>query len=66
LVLGNATAGGTAANKYGGIRMYSTTSAYNDIVAHPSTSTATIRLPAITKGAELIYHDMDTSIGSSD
>ena len=65
LVLGNSTAGGTAGNKYGGIRLYSTTSTYNDIIGNPQTSTASIRLPAITKSSEFIYHEVDTSIGST-
>jgi hypothetical protein len=65
LVLGNATSGDTAGNKFGGIKLYSTTANYNSIIAHPETGTATIRLPKITTGAEFIYHDMDESIGST-
>lgn len=65
LVLGNATPGDAAGNKFGGIKLYSTTANYNNIIAHPETGTATIRLPKITTGAEFIYHGMNESIGST-
>lgn len=66
LVLGNATAGGKAKNKYGAIRLYSSTSTYNDIKAHPDTSTFSIQLPKLSAAAEFVYHDVNTSVGSTD
>lgn len=47
LILGNSTATGTAANKYGGLRIYSTSSGYNYLRATASTSNYTNYLPAV-------------------
>ena len=48
LVLGNSTKSGTAANKYGQIRLYGTSSGYIQLKAGSSTSNYTLTLPNAT------------------
>ena len=48
LILGNSTKSGTAANKYGQIRLYGTSSGYTQIKAGSSTSNFTLTLPNAT------------------
>ena len=48
LVLGNSTKSGTAANKYGQLRLYGTSSGYTQIKAGSSTSNYTLTLPNAT------------------
>ena len=48
LILGNSTKSGTAANKYGQLRLYGTSSGYTQIKAGSSTSNYTLTLPNAT------------------
>ena len=48
LILGNSTKSGTAANKYGQLRLYGTSSGYTQIKAGSSTSNYTLTLPDAT------------------
>lgn len=48
LILGNSTKSGTAANKYGQLRLYGTSSGYTQIKAGGSTSNYTLILPNAT------------------
>ena len=48
LILGNSTKSGTAANKYGVLRLYGTSSGYTQIKAGSSTSNYTLTLPNAT------------------
>ena len=48
LILGNSTKSGTAANKYGQLRIYGTSSGYTQIKAGTSTSNYTLTLPDAT------------------
>ena len=48
LILGNSTKSGTAANKYGQIRLYGTSTGYTQLKAGSSTSNYTLTLPNAT------------------
>lgn len=64
LYLGNSTASGTAANKYGFIRLYSQSSGYVQIqTGTQNTSNYTLYLPGAT--GQLVYHTNDTAVGGS-
>lgn len=64
LYLGNATASGTAANKYGFVRMYSQNTGYVQIQPGThNTTNYTLYLPGAT--GQLVYHTNDTAIGGS-
>ena len=64
LVLGNATATGTAGNKYGALRMYNQKAGWAQII--PGTNDAsgyTLYLPGAN--GQLIYHNNDTAVGGT-
>lgn len=73
LVLGNATAGGTAANKYGSIKFYSRSAEAFTLTTNPTEvnestdiTDYTVYLPVADSAvSELIYHPNNTSVGSS-
>ena len=64
IILGNATASGTAANKSGWIRIYGNTAYYTDIKGGPVTANRTVTLPTFTASGHLLGKSTTSAVGS--
>lgn len=65
LILGNATATGTAANKTGWLRIYGDTAYYMDIKGGSVTANRTVYLPTLTATGYLLGKSSTSAIGAS-
>lgn len=65
LILGNATASGTAGNKYGAIRIYASNAYYTELRSAAVTANRTLNLPLITATGYLLGKSSTSAIGAS-